>query len=351
MATSAPAGRPAPEVIARLRSRLMEQLARCVPAGPVSLVDFPNHPNVGDSAIWLGEHRALGELGATIVHSCEGLGFDEAALRRSLGADSTILLHGGGNFGDVWPRAQAIRERVVRAFPEHRIVQLPQTIHFAQEENVKRARDVLGRHPRLTVLCRDWRSLTIAREELGLDAAVCPDVAFALDLERAPVAATVPVLWLARTDTERRGVRFLPAAGDPAVRVVDWFSETPADPGWTRRYDLTRTFARDWVARMTKRPWLVRPTRRLALATHRHLAAGRLRFGTELLSSGEVLVTDRLHGHILALLLDLPHVVVDTGYGKLVDFIDTWTAPAARLVRAGSARDALDAAHAARGAV
>jgi pyruvyl transferase EpsO len=36
-------------------------------------------------------------------------------------------------------------------------------------------------------------------------------------------------------------------------------------------------------------------------------------------------VTDRLHGHILALLLDVPHVVVETGYGKIRGFIESFS--------------------------
>jgi exopolysaccharide biosynthesis predicted pyruvyltransferase EpsI len=35
----------------------------------------------------------------------------------------------------------------------------------------------------------------------------------------------------------------------------------------------------------------------------------------------EVLVTDRLHGHIMATLLGKPHVVIDNFYGKIANFI------------------------------
>jgi pyruvyl transferase EpsO len=51
-----------------------------------------------------------------------------------------------------------------------------------------------------------------------------------------------------------------------------------------------------------------------------------------------VVVTDRLHGHILALLLGIPHVVLDNSYGKLHHFIRTWT-HASPLVRMAAAPD------------
>jgi exopolysaccharide biosynthesis predicted pyruvyltransferase EpsI len=43
------------------------------------------------------------------------------------------------------------------------------------------------------------------------------------------------------------------------------------------------------------------------------------------LSRGRVVITDRLHGHILCLLLGLPHVLLDNSIGKLSAYFETWT--------------------------
>jgi pyruvyl transferase EpsO len=53
-----------------------------------------------------------------------------------------------------------------------------------------------------------------------------------------------------------------------------------------------------------------------------------------------VLVTDRLHGHILADLLDLPHVALDNDYGKLAAYVAAWP-PAAAFDSATSTTDAV----------
>jgi len=52
-------------------------------------------------------------------------------------------------------------------------------------------------------------------------------------------------------------------------------------------------------------------------------------------------VTDRLHAHILAVLLNWPHVYLDNCYGKLDRFASAWgtTSPIAR--RAGSEAEAV----------
>jgi exopolysaccharide biosynthesis predicted pyruvyltransferase EpsI len=54
-------------------------------------------------------------------------------------------------------------------------------------------------------------------------------------------------------------------------------------------------------------------------------ALENLRRGIRLLSTGERLVTDRLHGHVLACLLDIPHVVVADRFGKVEALWRTWT--------------------------
>src|SRR3546814_2699367 len=61
------------------------------------------------------------------------------------------------------------------------------------------------------------------------------------------------------------------------------------------------------------------------LRRYQMLAQWRLRRGISMLSQGRVIVTDRLHAHILSLLLDIPQVVLDNMYGKVSAFAAQWT--------------------------
>ncbi|HWH17573.1 MAG TPA: hypothetical protein VNT77_04435, partial [Allosphingosinicella sp.] len=47
--------------------------------------------------------------------------------------------------------------------------------------------------------------------------------------------------------------------------------------------------------------------------------------GIRLLSQGELGIYDRLHAHILGVLLDLPHVALDNSNGKISSFYSEWT--------------------------
>jgi exopolysaccharide biosynthesis predicted pyruvyltransferase EpsI len=81
---------------------------------------------------------------------------------------------------------------------------------------------------------------------------------------------------------------------------------------------------------------------RLALRAASYQAAARARVlrGRRLLSSGRMVITDRLHAHFLSLLLAIPHAVLDNSYGKLGRFLEAWTGTAAGVHRAASIDDA-----------
>ncbi len=320
-----PAGRREPDVPARaLVRRLAAQLEATVgpliaPGERCALLDFPVQANVGDSAIWLGERALLRRLGATVAYVADRRGYSAAALARRVGR-GPVLLHGGGNLGDVWEDAQAFRERVIADFPDNPIIQLAQWVHFERAANAARARAVLDGHPHLTLLVRDLRSLEAARAEFRTPALLCPDMAFALGPLPRGKAGTA-VLWLRRTDKESAGEWPLPVAGE----VTDWLGDSRGPLGTLER------FLRRQVLHPSS---LARPPFRSAL--YDRLAASRLRHGLRLLSRGDAVVTDRLHGHILCVLMGIPHRFVDTRYGKLSSFYETWTAdcPLARPVSA-----------------
>ena len=136
---------------------------------------------------------------------------------------------------------------------------------------------------------------------------LAPDSAFALGRQPRGIA-DVDTLLLLRTDDER-------VAHDPAVvgdrsdaLMLDWLEDGPL------------------------------PQRTPGESTADHcdrLARARVARGLALLSRGRRIVTDRLHAHILATLLDIPHVALDNDYGKLSAYIACWTAATPILERVG----------------
>ena len=284
------------------------------PGSRCALVDFPMHANVGDSAIWLGERTLLSELGADLTYVTDLRSYSESTLAKRVPAGTgTILLHGGGNLGDLWPHHQRLRERVLTAFPDRRVIQLPQSIHFNNPANLDRARAVFDGHPNLTLLVRDHLSLAVAHREFQARSLLCPDLAFGINRPPHPHRAHYPVLWLSRTDHEA-ALRPLPSPG-PGIWRTDWTASEGADHDWTTRL---HTVQRELST--TTPP----PMQRLIELYDRH-AQLHLQRGCRLLTSGRVVVTDRLHAHLLSLLLGQPHILLEDRHAKIRGFWETWT--------------------------
>lgn len=311
------------ELISGLAVRLRETVRSLVPPGAaVGLVGFPNHSNPGDSAIWLGVLSLLRDLGCRVVYTCDFHTYDRTALQQAVDS-GPILITGGGNFGDLYPAEQELRECVVRDFPENPIIQLSQSIHFRDQDSARRASKVLRAHRSFALMVRDRVSAEIAVEVLGIEPTLSPDCAFLLgrlDRLRTPIR---PVTVVRRNDSEAA----MSEAAVDGVTPFDWMDE-PGRP-LPRAALYVRHYARDHPARRA-------PAGRVMSIMYGPLARRRLGRGIRLLSSGRVVVTDRLHGHILALLLGIPHVVTDTAQGKISAFVETWTA-SSELVR--TARD------------
>jgi len=311
---------PSEDLVGQLRSQLSDRVQAAVPRGStVALVDFPHHDNIGDTAIWMGERALLRDLAAEVVSVADEDSYSATRIRRAIGPDGVVLLHGGGSFGDLWPLRQAFRERVIVDFPDHRIVQLPQTVSVNGPQALRSMRSRVQAHGGVVLLVRDHVSAETCRLQLGVTADVVPDAAFALGPLPRPCRATTAVLCLARSDHEAAG----PVSQSvPGVVVLDWFTGLGSSSLRRRLQVRGRRLAAAGVARA--------PVSRLVLgpvweAGFDRAARHRLDLGTRLLSRGEVVVTDRLHGHILSLLLGIPHVVVDTRRGKVGAFIEAFT--------------------------
>ncbi|HEX6644741.1 MAG TPA: polysaccharide pyruvyl transferase family protein, partial [Gemmatimonadales bacterium] len=307
--------------LASMHAQIDAVLAPLLPPGtPVALLDFPDHGNVGDSAIWLGETAALRALGIRHpVYVCRADAYDRRVLAKVIG-DGVILLHGGGNFGDLWPYFQRFREQVVQDFPDHRIVILPQSIMFTGREALDRARRVLDAHRRLTILVRSRRSLELAAREFQAPSHLCPDMALRLPPLEAGVAPGLDFVWLSRTDPERSAPEVPPP---PDVRQVDWVAP---DMPFRRLMGL-----------LHRRPTLLR---HLGPLVYDRLAWIQVRRGLRILGSGRGVVTDRLHAHILCLLAGIPHCILDNNYGKVRAVYETWTQGVGRAAWCASPEEA-----------
>lgn len=307
----------ADQLVGELARHYAEGLDAVLPAGKIALVDFPDYSNVGDSAIWLGQMAYLRLRGRLPAYYAASADYDQGDCARAIG-EGPILINGGGNFGTLWKKHEALRLHLLEQNRGRPIIQLPQSIHYADPAAAAPIAAAIKAHGNFTLLVRDQRSLAFAKAHFDCPVHLCPDGAVMLGRQNRQ-AARAPVFALLRTDHER--VDGAEAPLPAGVIADDWIEENPAQKRYLRlSLKLHRLLTRD--------PMAVRAMRQ------RRFAEWRLRRGLAMLSQGEVVVTDRLHAHILALLLDIPHVLLDNSYGKVSGFSDQWTADYDGLMRA-----------------
>jgi pyruvyl transferase EpsO len=297
----------------RLRDRVAN-LSRLIPQDrPLVYLDYPVHTNVGDLLIQLGTQRFFTQFNYDVIASRSAYDFDERLMRR-IGRDVTIVLHGGGNFGDLYDQHQSFRERVIRRFPDNRIVMLPQTIHYRAPERMALSAQIFSQHQDLHVCLRDRHSLATFQANFANQAYLVPDMAHLLWRSfdfKAPGPGDTGTLLFLRTDIEATS----PRVSENGEAPVDWQS-------------------------------IIRPVDQLMFRLQRklhakhHLVGGMLplsalwqnyserligRALTLMDGKGHV-VTDRLHMALLGLLLRRRVTAIDNSYGKLSSYIDTWLA-------------------------
>lgn len=275
--------------------------------------DHPAYPNPGDALLWLAVRQAAARLGAEVV-GCDAIGLAPATATvvQATPPDVAVLLQPGGNLGGLYPAHDEHRIAVLRRHVDRPIVQLPQSVEWVEGPVTERLVEAVRRHGRFVLLVRDRRSLERARARLECEVRLVPDLALGVGgLVRPARQAGETVV--ARRDQEA-GVR-----RDGPVPGPDWGAPDP----------LERVVRRLWhrVARRDAH-------RAVALGTW--LARRQVDGAIGRVGGAQTLVTDRLHGHVLALLLGVPHVVVDDAHGKVAALVDTWTRPLGGFEQAGS---------------
>lgn len=325
------------QVISRLQSLIDEVLSSSLPAlrsGPYALMDMPDHGNVGDSAIWAGEiawlQKNVGSDPALITDHRDPLDQVNRDLK-----GKTILLHGGGNFGDIWKANNDFREAIIAANPESTIIQFPQSIHYDNTAGIAQTAQNLKAARSLRLLVRDHESHALATQAFDCEVVLCPDMAFALGPLKRIGTPDLDVLLLLRTDKE--GVGHVPQDWPDRWHQDDWLQDEP---------NLYRNVLRDsrWKAVTSlSLARLSRTARRNFYFSE--LANRRLTRGLRQLSRARFVITDRLHVHILSTLMGLPHCFLDNHYGKISRFSEAFSTRWLEGYQAKTLHDAVNCAN------
>lgn len=306
---------PADAAIRGLMDSFAKALGPLMPPGePYALLDFPDHPNVGDSAIYTGELAFFdAHVGRAPDYVCALTTYKQDV--DAFCPEGPLLIHGGGNFGSVWRKHQNFRHEIIEHYPHRKIVQLAQSVHYAPKdtEALETTKRLIGQHKDFTMLVRDVPSYEFVEREFDCPVAMCPDAAHNMWKLDAPAAPDSDILNVLRADKEQAfpDIRpYLEAKGP----IVDW------EPQFWARSPMDRIVETAIAPRLAGSRALMARRERM----YRRQAWYRVHYGARLLARGKLIVSDRLHVHILSSLMRKRHISLDNMYGKIGRYITAW---------------------------
>ena len=338
-----------------LKQELEKSLAQIGEIEECVLLNYPDYPNVGDHLIGLGTIIYLAQKLKTKINYLAGIyNFSEEVMQQKVGS-ATIFLQGGGNLGDLWCDHQQFREEIIQKYPNHRIIILPQTIYFQEQYNLQRAAKIFNSHQDLTIFVRDPRSYDLANKYFyNCKVFLSPDMEFMLaDLPGIEYLRynwrQNKILYHCRDDKEIVEDLNSSILDLPKVVVQDWLPPeekllrshiTPNSPWYWHLPGTVRIYRELWQQRLSNpMRWLSQgvwdsynPAKSFGATLDNAENAEMVQISwdyfyrsTYQLNHYSLVITNRLHGHILCTLLKIPHIFLPNSYGKNQLWYETWT--------------------------
>lgn len=304
--------------IIQLRNIIFENFNSCLKTKKVAIFGLPCHGNIGDTYISLGEYQMIKDLNLDLIYS-QAL-FDKNSYPQ-LPKDCTILLQGGGDFGDIWRSVQVARIDVIKNYKNNPIIVCPQTVFYNDESKLTEDAKILNSISNLTIFVRDTSSLSILKKHLTCKICLVPDMAFCIhpkDLLKNKLKVSKDILLIMRKDKEANN--FNPIE-NLQCDVLDWplISKVSGSINWFYRF-----YSRANKFSQKKTVWglLLRNISILCLWHYTYPDISRQ--GVLFVSKYKKVYTTRMHAAILCVLLGKPFVMLNNSYGKNKNFFTTW---------------------------
>lgn len=282
------------------------------------LADAPYYDNIGDVLIWQGIADFLAENNRQCIHTSSMWTFDFPNLPQ----DTTILLTGGGNFGDLWRGFQEFRLKAIQFYPDNPIVMLPQSIWYEDINLLMSDALIMSRHKNLTLCARDRYTFDLfSRYFNANNILMVPDMAFCIAENRLDKyrkrSNPSKRLYFKRTDKELQADTVLNL--NKNIDIRDW----PSMEHKMTRFEIFR-YIRGIRKRLPSQ-WLKYITGNTAdYLADRYVRQSLVKMGCRFLAPYSHVTTTRLHAFILSVLLHKPVDFIDNTTGKLSAFAETW---------------------------
>ncbi len=282
------------------------------------LVDAPYYNNIGDVLIWQGIVDFLKDNGIKLVATSSGDTFTFPEINQ----DTTILMMGGGNFGDLWRWAQDMRLKVIERYPNNRLIMFPQSVWYEDESLIDKDSEIMARHQNLYLCARDKWSYDFFKKFFSSNHIILvPDMAFYINesvLKAFRNKRSEKKLFFRRLDKEITATT--PKSIGEEYDIRDWPTiekEYPIFKRIKQGINLAHRF-RNFNA---LHKFTLKTVDKIA---NSNIRKGMVREGGDFLSNYSHITSTRLHAMILGVLLHKSVDYMDNSTRKLSAFANSW---------------------------
>ncbi|MGE7759127.1 polysaccharide pyruvyl transferase family protein [Peribacillus sp. NPDC097895] len=264
----------------------------------IILMQTPLHGNLGDQAIAYAEKKFINENFkdyAFLEVSFSNVLKKAKNIKRVLGKDDVIFIHGGGNMGDMYLPEELLRRFIIKYFRDTKVISFPQTISFSPNAKGKRelekSKGIYKKNKHLVLTARESISLKMMEESFGKEKVIfTPDIVLSLD-ERSN-SKREGILTCFRNDEEQN------ISSDLKTKIIN---------------EIKTKYKKVTVSDTVINKNVNDSTREIELNN----IWGKMK-------ESEVVLTDRLHGMIFCAITGTPCIVFKNFNHKIISSYNDW---------------------------
>lgn len=261
----------------------------------IILIGTPEHGNLGDHLIAEGEIEFLQDRFSDykiIEITGEHYRYQRNQIQNLVKSEDVIVITGGGFLGSLWMIEEEMVRDIIECFDDNKIVIFPSTIYFENNDfgrrELEKSKKIYRKHKDLSICVRDEKSINMAKQLLGEENSnkiiYTPDIA----------------LYLNKTQESpnREGILFC-LREDKEKVLSDIDTEEIKRSAKDKGISIKRTST--VIPRQVKKE-----SRDMELQA----ILGEFR-------ESRLVITDRLHGMVLAAITGTPCIAMDNSSGKV----------------------------------
>jgi pyruvyl transferase EpsI len=252
----------------------------------------PGYSNIGDVAIFVKSIQFLKENARqpikAILYSRQCVNFNNIS-SLPLYDDDIIVIQGGGNMGSLYALEELLRQNIVKAFPNNKIISLPQSTCFMNQKKdyiLERAKKSYSNHKKLTIYARDLPSLDFCKYNFKCNVILCPDMVLSATPKRIrEYKKNQKVLLCLRKDLES-------SIPSDKVKMIENILKSS---GYSFEYWDTDDLSGRNIDKKEE----------------------KIQSILDYINQFQFVITDRYHGTILSYISQTPCIALDNCYGKV----------------------------------